>query len=85
MVITHELYIVVTTASTGVASVNAGYGVSNTTSYSQLIPATSVHTSASVIDSISTNIIAATGAESGFVGGSVYLPSADYVSVHRIG
>ena len=79
-VIISRLFIVVTTASTGAANVNAGYGTSATTSYSQLVPATSVHTTGSVIDSIRTNIIAATAAESGFVGGSVYLPSADYVT-----
>ena len=74
-------YIYVTTASTGVANVNVGQGASATTSYTNLIPATSVHTTGATIDSITTQIIAATAAESGISNLVVFMAAGNYVTV----
>ena len=80
VVMVTRLIIVVTTASTGAANVTAGVGSSATTSYTNLIPATSVHTTGSVIDSFTTQIQAATAAESGLVNLVQYMPVADYIT-----
>lgn len=79
-VIVTRVIIYVITASTGAANVNAGQGSSATTSYTNLIPATSVHTSGSTIDSVTTQIQAATAAESGLLNLAVLVPAGNVVT-----
>jgi hypothetical protein len=57
-VIVERAIILVTTASTGAATVNLGIAANATTSNASLIAATSVHTSNSVIDSNTTSTVA---------------------------
>jgi hypothetical protein len=75
--------LIITTVSTGAANVTIGWGSSASTSYSNLIAATSVHseTAPYVIDSWTTQIIAATGGESGIAPLWAVMPAADYVTV----
>lgn len=55
----------ITTKSTGAANLSVGVAANATTSGTNLIPATAVGSAAVVLDSITTQIIAATAAESG--------------------
>ena len=80
VVIIDRAIVYVATASTGAANITVGQGSSATTSYTNLIPATSVHTSGSVIDSYTTQIIAATAAESGIADLAVIVPAGNYVT-----
>jgi hypothetical protein len=75
-----RVFLYVNTASTGAANVSVGQGSSPTTSYTNLVPATSVHTSASTIDSLTTQIQAATGAESGLSNLVVLMPTGNFVT-----
>lgn len=79
-VIVTRAYLDVTTASTGSANASVGVGSSATTSYTNLIPATSVH-STGVIDSITQQIAAATGGESGIVNLCQLMAAGNYVTV----
>ena len=69
----------VTTASTGSANITVGWGSSATTSYTNLIPATSVHATGT-IDHITASIIAATAAESGINQLAPLVPGTDYLT-----
>lgn len=71
----------VATASTGAANLSVGVGASATTSATNLIAATSAHTSSSVLDSFTSQIVAATAAESGIVTLAQILTAGQYVTV----
>jgi hypothetical protein len=73
-------YILVTTASTGAANLSVGQASSATTSATNLIPATSVHTTGAVIDSFTAQIQAATAAESALSPLLVPMPVGNFVT-----
>ena len=74
--------VLISTIATGAANISIGQGSSATTSYTNLIAATSIHseTAPYVIDSWTTQIIAATAAESGIVPLCVVMPAANFVT-----
>jgi hypothetical protein len=82
-VIIEYVAFLITTVSTGAANISIGQGTSATTSYTNLIAATSVHseTAPYVIDSYTTQIIAATAAESAISPLFVVLPAANFVTI----
>jgi hypothetical protein len=79
-VIITRVIVYIATATTGACTLAIGTGTSATTSYSNLVPATTIHTSGAIVDNILSNIVAATAAESGCVGTAVLLPAASYVT-----
>lgn len=79
-IIVDRVIVYVVTGSSGAANLSVGFGTSKTTSYTNLIPATSVHTSATTFDSFTTSIIAATAAESGIANLAPLVAAADFIT-----
>jgi len=73
--------VVTTTFSTGAANLSVGVAANKTTSATNLIPATAVGTAIKDIDSITTQIIAATAAESGISNLVVALTGTQAVTI----
>ena len=73
----------ITTVASGAANLSVGQGTSASTSYTNIIAATSVHTETApfYIDAVATQIIAATAAESAYASPRQVMPAANFLTL----